>query len=60
VAQDRLSIYTGRNTYPLGPAIYSEVGNLALDTGTLSFDNYHDTSTSRGIGVSVGFPPPRP
>ena len=35
----------------------SDVGNLAIDTGTLTFDNFHDvdTETSGGIGISVGF-----
>ena len=53
VANDRLSIYTGRNTFLLGSAVYSKVGNLELDTGSLIFENYQDRDQSVSIGVNV-------
>ncbi|NOX39683.1 MAG: hypothetical protein GXP05_03965, partial [Alphaproteobacteria bacterium] len=53
VASDRLSIYTGRNTILLGSAVYSEVGNLALDTGNLLFDDYDDSGTTGSVGVNI-------
>ncbi|NOX72339.1 MAG: hypothetical protein GXP03_01500, partial [Alphaproteobacteria bacterium] len=52
-ASDRLSIYTCRNTYLLGSAVYSEVGNLKLDTGSLIFDNYQDSDISVNISVNA-------
>ncbi|WP_322864768.1 hemagglutinin repeat-containing protein (plasmid) [Aquicoccus sp. G2-2] len=57
VAQERLSIYTGATTYLLGAGLWSETGNLDLDTAVLVFDNYDDsaTSTSGGLNVSLNF-----
>ncbi len=57
VAEDRLSIYTGSTTYLLGAGIWSDTGNLELDTGDLLYDNYSDSdrSTSYGVNVSVGY-----
>ena len=52
VAQERLSIYTGETTYLLGAGIWSEAGNLEIDTGTLVFDNYHDTDQSTSVGIN--------
>jgi filamentous hemagglutinin family protein len=55
IAENRLSIYTERDTYLMGAAIYSEVGNLKIDTDTLIFDNYDDSdvSTSGGIDGTI-------
>lgn len=52
VAQDRLSIYTGATTYLLGAGIWSETGNLQIDSGSLVFDNYNDTDQSTSVGIS--------
>ena len=52
-AQEELSIYTGDTTYLLGSAIYSETGQLDLDTGSLIFDNYSDTDSSSSTSVNA-------
>jgi filamentous hemagglutinin family protein len=57
IAEESLTIHTGRATYLLGAGIWSETGDLELDTGTLVFDNYSDTdqSTSYGVNGSLDF-----
>ena len=55
IAQDQLSIYTEGTTFLRGAGIWSAVGNLDINTGSLAYDNYRDHDESISVGLSGSF-----